>query len=84
MNITYFIRVVQGILGMCVCCGLIYMGHHLSPRKVVVNAYEVLCIKAKQEKTAWWDYEKWDRYLISNGAVILARDSFNFKILSES
>ena len=64
-----FIRLTQMLLAFCVFGGLIYVGKNHSPKKIVIDAYEVLCIRARQEKYVWWDYDKWDRYLTANGAI---------------
>ena len=67
--ITDFIRLTQVLLALCVFGGLIYTGRNRSPQKIVIDAYEVLCVRARQEKYVWWDYDKWDKYLTANGAI---------------
>ena len=69
MEITDWVRLTQILLVFIIFCGLVYSGKNISPRKAVINAYEVLCIRARQEKHVWWDYNKWDKYLTINGAV---------------
>lgn len=66
---TDFIRLTQVLLALCVFGGLIYTGRNRSPQKIVIDAYEVLCVRARQEKYVWWDYDKWDKYLTANGAI---------------
>ena len=55
-------------LALWVFIGLVYIGLKISPKKVVILAYEMLCMKAKKEKKPWWDYDKWDTFLTANGA----------------
>lgn len=69
MKLIGFIKLTQIILVLCVFCGLVYMGKSFSPKKIMINAYEVLYMQARRKKYVWWDYDKWDRYLTANGAV---------------
>ena len=55
-------------LALWVFIGLVYIGLKISPKKVAILAYEMLCMKAKKEKRPWWDYDKWDTFLTANGA----------------
>lgn len=68
MEILYFIRLTEAVLALCIFSGLIFIGTKMSPKKVVVKAYELVCINAQKFKNPWWDYDKWDQYLVSNGA----------------
>lgn len=55
-------------MSLLIFTGLLYFGMHVSPKKVVLRAYEAICMKAKKEKRSWWDYDKWDDFLTANGA----------------
>lgn len=69
MNLSLWITLSQIVLGAVIFTGLLYFGTHLSPKKIVLQAYEVICMRARREKRSWWDYDKWDDYLTANGAV---------------
>lgn len=56
------------MMSLLIFTGLLYFGMHVSPKKVVLRAYEAICMKAKKEKRSWWDYDKWDDFLTANGA----------------
>lgn len=58
---------VQIVISLLLFGGLLYLGSKVSPQKAVLQAYEVICIKAKTTNTSWWDYGKWDDFLTANG-----------------
>lgn len=68
MQISIFITLVQVLMAVIIFMGLVYFGVRVSPKKVVLHAYEVICMKARNEKHSWWDYEKWEDFLTANGA----------------
>ncbi len=68
MQISQLVICMEFILAMSVFLGLCYLGRCISPGKVVIQAYEVICMKAQTVKYSWWDYQKWDDFLTANGA----------------
>ncbi len=68
MKIAHLMTIVQCLMAVSVFAGLYYLRRNISPKKVVLQTYEVICIKAKKNKYSWWDYEKWNSFLIANGA----------------
>ena len=69
MNISSVITTVQILISLIIFGGLSYFGLQISPKRIVLHAYEAICMKARKEKRSWWDYEKWDDFLTANGAV---------------
>lgn len=69
MQISDLVRYAEVSIVLWVFIGLFYLGLKISPKKVAIKAYEVLCMKARKEKRPWWDYDKWDAFLTANGAV---------------
>ena len=69
LQISDWITIVQLLLAGIVFGGLVYFGMRVSPGEMLLHAYEAVCMKAKNNKYSWWDYEKWDAYLTANGAV---------------
>lgn len=69
MLISTWILCIEVLLALLVFLGLVCMGMHFSPKKVVIQAYEVICMKARKEKRSWWDYDRWNDFLVSNGAA---------------
>ncbi len=49
--------------------GLVYMGSSASPRTLVLEAYEAICMQAKKSRGGILDYERWDKYLTMYGAT---------------
>ena len=67
MDVRGWILGTQIVISLLLFGGLLYFGGRVSPRKAVLQAYEMICIKAKTTNTSWWDYEKWDDFLMANG-----------------
>lgn len=70
MQISDMVMCAALLLALCVFSGLYYLGRHVSPKKAVIQAYEVICMKAQKEKYSWWDYDKWEAFLTANGAQL--------------
>ena len=68
MQISKWITCAEIFFALSVFGGLCCLGGRVSPGKAAIQAYEVICMKARKEKHSWWDYEKWDDFLMSNGA----------------
>ncbi len=68
MEIAHGIWCAKVLMAFCVLAGLLYFGINVSPKRVVLQAYESLCMKAQKTRCSWWDYGKWDDFLTSNGA----------------
>ena len=69
MQISKMITYAEILLSLTIFCGLCCLGRQVSPQKAAIQAYEVICMKARAEKHSWWDYDKWDVFLTANGAV---------------
>lgn len=48
---------------------LVYVGHTAKPGRLVLQAYETICMQAKRSKKGLFDYERWERYLRIHGAA---------------
>lgn len=48
---------------------LVYVGHTAKPGKIVLQAYETICMQAKKSKKGLLEYERWERYLCMHGAA---------------
>ncbi len=68
MQISVFITLVQVLLVVLIFIGLVCFGVKALPKKMVLHTYEIICMKARNEKRSWWDYKKWDDFLTANGA----------------
>lgn len=62
------LRGTKLLAAACVSSGLIYVGCTAHPGKVVLQAYETICMQAKKSKKGLFEYERWERYLRINGA----------------
>ncbi len=61
--------VVKRMGALALFAGLVYMGSDMSPRTRVLQAYETICMQAKNSRGGIFDYERWDRYLTMYGAT---------------
>lgn len=68
MNVSEWIFMMQILLSGIVFAGLLYFGGRVSPKRLILHTYEVICMKARNEKRSWWDYDKWEDFLLANGA----------------
>lgn len=57
------------LMSLLVLTELICIACSASPRKIILAAYENICMRAEKSKKGIWDYEHWDRYLQANGAT---------------
>lgn len=64
-NLLVGVRVLTSIL---VFLGLLYMGSHMETGRLVLKAYENICMQARSYKGSLLDYEHWERYLQFHGA----------------
>lgn len=68
MKISELITYAEIVIALTVFAGLVCLGIRVSPKKIMLQAYEMICMKAREEKRSWWDYDKWNDFLIANGA----------------
>ncbi len=59
---------INVLMSMLVMAELICIGCTASPRKMILAAYENICMRAEKNKRVFWDYEYWDKFLQTNGA----------------
>lgn len=59
---------VQACMAVLIFFSLVWMGRSGQVRKVVLRAYENVCMQARVRRGRFWSYEKWERYLRENGA----------------
>lgn len=65
-------RVVMGagaLISILITVLLVYVGLTASPKKLVLQAYEMVCMQAKKKRNGFLEYERWEQYLCMNGAV---------------
>jgi Flp pilus assembly protein TadB len=55
-------------MSLLVLFGFICIGKSASPRKILLNAYENICMQAKKQQSGFFDYGRLERYLQVNGA----------------
>lgn len=60
---------VQLAMGILVFGELICIGITASPQRLVLKAYENICMQAKNRKKGVFDYDRWEHYLCVNGAA---------------
>ncbi len=48
---------------------LAYVGHTARPGRLVLRAYETICMRAKKRKGGLFEYDRWERYLCMHGAT---------------
>ena len=60
---------VQILASIMVFSMLVYVGCTAKPGKVVLQAYETVCMQAKKSPKGLFDYERWERYLVMHGAA---------------
>lgn len=63
------LRIAQIVAGSMVFAILVYIGSTAKPGKVMLKAYETICMQAKKSKGGLFDYERWEHYLQINGAL---------------
>jgi len=68
MSLYAWINIVEILLAGIVFLGMFCFGTRISPKRLILQTYEVICMKAQNQKTAWWDYDKWEEFLVGNGA----------------
>lgn len=56
------------LMSLLVLFGFICIGKSASPRKILLNAYENICMQAKKQQSGIFDYGRLERYLQVNGA----------------
>lgn len=60
--------VVQGLAAVLTAVMFLYVAYTARPGKLVLQAYETICMQAKKSKKGFWEYERWERYLCRHGA----------------
>lgn len=56
------------LMSLLVMTGFICVGLTASPRKILLNAYENICMQAKKQQSGIFDYGRLEHYLQINGA----------------
>lgn len=72
MNEMTLYRILQAVqLLMALLIGLQWFQMVSGGRtgEVVLRAYDTLCMRARRRKGRFWDYEKWEEFLRTNGAA---------------
>lgn len=69
MEIHQFILIIQMTAAVLIMAELIYIGYAVSPKEVILQAYENICMQAKKSQKGFFEYERWEQYLRINGAV---------------
>ena len=59
---------VQILAAVFVALGLVLLGCSVQPGKVVLQAYETVCMQARKSRKGFFEYERWERYLRIHGA----------------
>ena len=59
---------VQILAAVFVALGLVLLGCSVQPGKVVLQAYETVCMQARKPRKGFFEYERWERYLRIHGA----------------
>lgn len=57
------------LTSLLVFVGLLYMGNHTEPGKLILKAYDNICMQARKTQGGFLDYERWDKFLQVHGAV---------------
>ncbi len=60
---------INGLLSLLAAAEFLCIARSASPAKVVLSAYENICMRAKKSRKGIFDYERWEHYLQINGAV---------------
>lgn len=63
------IRIVQILTSVSIFTNLVYFSRMAFSGKLVLRAYETICMQAKQVKGGLFDYQSWERYLTMHGAM---------------
>lgn len=69
------LKIHGGLVGVVLfMCGLvmvllIYTGLSVSPKKLMLQAYETVCMQARKKRKGFFEYERLERYLCANGAA---------------
>lgn len=69
MESYQFIFIARIIAAALIMGELILVGSSVSPREIILRAYETICMRAKNTKKGFFEYERWDQYLKVNGAA---------------
>lgn len=62
------IMLVEILTAVCVLGGLVYMGYTGRTKNMVLQAYENVCMRARNSSKDIFDYERWENYLRIHGA----------------
>lgn len=69
LKIHWGVMGAGAFMGVAVMLLLVYIGLNTSPQKMILQAYEVVCMQAKKKRSGFFEYERWEQYLCANGAV---------------
>ncbi len=67
--LDYAITVTTILTSLCVFGSLLYLGTLGRVKEMVLQAYETVCMQAKNASGDVFDYERWDHYLSMHGAT---------------
>ncbi len=66
--IQNFITIIEILTAVWVLVGLVYMGNTGRTKSMVLQAYENVCMHARNSSKDIFDYERWENYLRIHGA----------------
>lgn len=69
VTIHKILQAVQLLMALLVGLQLLRMALGGRTGEVVLRAYDTLCMHARRKKGRFWDYQKWEEFLRTNGAA---------------
>ncbi|MBO5281690.1 MAG: type II secretion system F family protein [Lachnospiraceae bacterium] len=69
VTIHKILQAVQLLMALLIGLQLLRMALGGRTGEVVLRAYDTLCMHARRKKGRFWDYQKWEEFLRTNGAA---------------
>lgn len=72
METGYEMQIILSVIGSSICMFLVLLSvlHRRNVKQLILKSYEDMCIGVQNMKAGFWDYEKWNKYLLMNGAEV--------------
>lgn len=69
IGIHRILTMINILMSVLIMAELICIGYSASPGKIILAAYENICMKAEKGRGIFKNYEQWNKYLQANGAT---------------